>query len=261
MIKFLLLTLSLVTLCHSCRVIEESANGIQRNREDYPAHVLIESFTTYKQKYLCSGALISDQYVLTTAKCVLGSMFVNVHLYAHNLRDVYEASREIYRSTNFTMKPQYNGLDNINDVALIQLPKILNLATKPYKAVTLPTARDNLSDDIIGSTIGWGLLNFKDDKAAAFKKEQAMKKVSDVICRTAYPKWTSQAESVGRVCIQRTNMGKNCVSDEGSPFMIGSKIYGLQSFGQMEACETGKPNGLQEVKYHLDWIRTTAGLP
>lgn len=261
MIKFLVLIVSFIALCQCCRVIQESANGIQRNRDDYPAHVLIESFTSYEQKYMCSGALISDQYVLTTAKCVFGAMFVNVHVYAHNLRDVYEASREIYRSINITMKPEYNGFDNINDIALIQLPKMLNLATKPYKAVTLPNARDNLSDDIIGNTIGWGLLNFKDDNAATFKKEQAMKKVSDLICRTAYPKWTSSATSVGRICIQRSNMMKNCISDEASPFMIGGKLYGLQSFGQTEACETGKPNGLQEVKYHLDWIRTAAGLP
>lgn len=261
MFKFLVLIVSLIALSHSCRVIEESANGLQKNREDYPAHVLIESFTTYKQKYLCSGALISEQYVLTTAKCMFGAMFANVHVYAYNLRDVYEASREIYRSINITMKPEYNGFDNINDVALIKLPKMLDFATKPYGAVTLPTARDNLSDDIIGMTIGWGLLNFKDDNAAAFKKEQAMKKVSDVICRTAYPKWTSPATSVGRICIQRSNLMQNCVSDEGSPFMVGNKIYGLQSFGQMEACEMGKPNGLQELKYHLDWIRTEAGLP
>ena len=261
MIKFIVLIVSLIALCQSCRVIQESANGLQLNRNDYPAHVLIESFTTYNQKYLCSGALISDQYVLTTAKCVFGAMFANVHVYAHNLRDVYEASREIYRSSNITMKPEYNGFENINDVALIKLPKMLNLATKPYGAVTLPTARDNLSDDIIGKTIGWGLLNFKDDNAAAFKKEEAMKKVSDLICRTAYPKWTSSATSVGRVCIQRSNLRTNCVSDEGSPFMIGNKVYGLQSFGQKEACEMGKPNGLQEVKYHLDWIRTEAGLP
>lgn len=253
--------MSLVALCQSCRVIQESANGVKRNRDDYPAHVLIESFTSFDQKYLCSGALISGQYVLTTAKCVFGAMFANVHVYAYNLRDVYEASREIYRSTEIKMKPEYNGFENINDVALIKLPKMLDLATKPYGAVTLPTARDNLSDDIIGMTIGWGLLNFKDNNAAAFKKEEAMKKVSDLICRTAYPKWTSSATSAGRICIQRSNLKNNCVSDEGSPFMIGKKIYGLQSFGQMEACEMGKPNGLQEVKHHLDWIRTEAGLP
>ncbi|CAO1328409.1 unnamed protein product [Diamesa tonsa] len=260
MFKFLVLIVSLVALCQSCRVIQESANGVQRNRDDYPAHVLIESFTSYKQKYLCSGALISEQYVLTTAKCVFGAMFANVHVYAYNLRDVHEAKREIYRSTEIKMKPEYNGLENVNDVALIKLPKMLDLATKPYGAVTLPTARDNLSDDIIGMTIGWGLLNFKDDNAAAFKKEEAMKKVSDTVCRTAYPMWTSSDKSAGRICIQRSNLKKNCVSDEGSPFMIGKKIYGLQSFGQMEACEMGKPNGLQEVKYHLDWIRAEAGL-
>lgn len=58
----------------------------------------------------------------------------------------------------------------------------------------------------------------------------------------------------GRVCIQRETGAGNCVSDMGSPFMIGDVIYGLQSFGQMQACESNLPNGIQEVRYHAGWI-------
>ena len=42
--------------------------------------------------------------------------------------------------------------------------------------------------------------------------------------------------------------------------MIGNKVYGLQSFNQTESCYAGKANGIQEISYHLSWIRGITGL-
>src|SRR5690349_11994214 len=173
--KFLVI-LSVVALVQGCRVIEEKANGQSLQRTDQSSHVLIESFVSYKQKYLCSGVLISADYVLTTAYCLFGAMFVNVHVYANQLRNLYEEGREIYRSEVYTMHENFDGSTHINDIGLIKLPSTLPIASKSYSIVSLPTAAP--TEETEGKTVGWGLLEFKDDNAADTKQEQLMRIVS-----------------------------------------------------------------------------------
>lgn len=255
----ILLALSVVALVQGCRVIEQRANGVELTRTAHPSHVLLEAFVSYDQKYLCSGVLISADYVLTTAYCVLGSMFVNVHVYSYQLRDVFETDREIYRSSSFIMKPEFDGLTHINDVALVRLPTTLQVETRPYAIAQLPIA--GLVRDSLGNAVGWGLLNFKDDNAASTKQEQPMRVLSDDLCRQAYPDlWNDEASRAGRACILRS-FGRNCVSDSGSPFMINGVIHGLLSFGQDEACVDALPNGIQEIFTHVPWIRSIIEAP
>lgn len=250
----LLTILCCVAITQGCRVIEQKANGVEQTRDAHSSHVLLETFLSYEAKYLCSGVLISADYVLTTALCVFGAMFVNVHVYPHKLRDVFEANREIYRSTEVMMAPSFNGLTHSNDVALVKLPSTLNIAARPYSIAQLPT--EALVDGIQGTAVGWGLLNFKDDNAAAIKQEQTMIKITDTYCRLQYPEiWTGE-EMEGRACVLRSS-GQNCVSDSGSPFMIGDVVHGLLSFGQSDACELDSfPNGIQTIFTHLTWIRS-----
>lgn len=256
--KFLVI-LSIVAFAQCCRVIEQRANGSPLGRDAHPSLVLIEPFLTYQQNYLCSGVLISADFVLTTAKCVFGATFVNVHVNAHKLRDVHEDAREIYRSTSYTMHPDFDGFNYKNDVALIKLPSTLRVSERSYSVAQLPTSELTVGN--LGRLLGWGLLDLKDDNAAEFTQEQTLAVISDEDCRAAYPgKWNDAASANGRICIKRTT-GMNCVSDVGSPYMINDVVYGLQSFGQLDACDSGAPNGLQSVFYHAVWINTVVQDP
>lgn len=253
MFKFIAI-LSLLALGQGCRVIVEKANGVAQPRTTHTSHVLLETFLTYEQKYLCSGVLVSANFVLTTTGCVFGFMFVNVHVNPYKLRDVFEDGREIYRSTEVTFMPGFDLYNHLNDVALVKLPVTLNVAARPYSIAKLPEASNVLVLGTEGKSVGWGLLDFKDDNAAAYKHEQSMKTISDDICREAYPGfWADEVSAQGRLCIQR-NFGVNCVSDVGAPFYIGDVVYGLHSFGQKKACDEAYPNGIQEVRAHRDWI-------
>lgn len=255
----LLVVLSIFAVAQGCRLIEQKANGIEQSRQAFPSLVLLEPFVTFKQSYMCSGVLINADHVLTTANCVFGAEFVNVHVYAHKVRDVFEAEREIYRSTEYFMKPEFDGNLELNDVALVKLPLTLNLVARPYAVAQLPGNNVFLTAGTEGNVVGWGLLNFKDDNAASIKHAQTMRVISDADCRAAHPgHWQNEENYEGRVCIQRTT-GINCVSDSGSPFMIGDVVYGLLSFGQQEACNNGSPNGIQEVRHHLAWINDNIG--
>ncbi|CAO1372436.1 unnamed protein product [Diamesa serratosioi] len=245
---------------HGCLVINPEANGISIERNTHPGHVLIENFQSYEKKLLCSGVLISDRYVLTTASCVADNIFLNVHLNAFTLRDVFEEKRVIYRAKSFKIKPGYDKDHYINDVAIIGLPETLNFEGKSFAPVDLPAAIDILKDNAVGKFVGWGMLDFDDNKAALTKQELEINKLSEAGCRAAYLLWNSPTETSGRACVAIPESISNCVSDVGSPFMIGNKVYGLQSFGQTEACYAGRPNGIQEIRFHASWIRGVTGL-
>ncbi|CRK95546.1 CLUMA_CG009011, isoform A [Clunio marinus] len=250
----ILFIFAFIAACESCRVIEQKANGIEVPRSMHTSQVLLEIFVTYDQKYLASGVLISPDFVLSTSRSLFGYLFINVHVYAYKLRDVFEDEREIYRSTNVTFHPDYDGNNFLNDVALIRLPVTLDVGNRPYSLATLPEASDLLLTGTEGKLVGWGMLDYKDDNAAEFKHEQTMTVLSDEYCRQAYPgKWNEMSTYEGRVCIVKP-FGKNCVSDVGSPFFIDGVLYGLQSFGQNEACDEAYPNGIQEIRHHRDWI-------
>lgn len=259
--RIFLLILAIFAFAEGCRVIEQKTNGIEQNRQAHPSFVLLEPFATFKLSYMCSGVLISADYVLTTANCVFGTSFVNVHVYAHNLRDVFESEREIYRSTQYIMNPEFDGNIEINDVALIRLPVTLNVAARPYALAQLPDAATLLPVGTEGTVVGWGLFDFKDDNAASVKHAQTLRVISDAECRSAFPGfWQNEEDREGRICIRRSS-GSNCVADNGSPFMIGDVVHGLLSFGQNEACDDGLPNGMQEIRHHLAWITSVIMSP
>lgn len=249
--KFLVI-LSCCAVAQSCRVIEQKANGVEQTREAFSSHVLLETFLDYELKYLCSGVLISADYVLTTARCVFGNVFVNVHVYPYKLRDEFEEGREIYRSKNVVMHPEFDGFKNVHDVAIVKLPSTLKVNERPYNFATLPTSAPTVGASGMG--VGWGLFDFKDDNAASMTHARSMTIASEAECSAAYPViWGSDA--AGRGCVVGTGM--NCVGDSGAPWFVGDVVHGLLSFGAEEACSTAAfPNGIQVVHEHIDWIRS-----
>lgn len=254
--KIFVIILSILSIAQCCRVIQDrSSGGISVEREDYSSVVLIETFINYDLKYFCTGVLISPNYVLTTARCVISSIFVNVHIYAYKLFDVFEDKREIYRSTEITFKPNFERYVNHNDIALIKLPVTLNLAVKDYTIAQLPTAP--LAENSQGKAVGWGLIDFydEDEYATELKTEIDLTFVPEADCRLAYPRlnWTEFGEG-GRGCVLKTS-GKNCVSGHGSPLIVNNIVYGLHSFAYGACEDDGVLSGIQLIYYHLQWIR------
>lgn len=257
----LIVILSFAAVAQSCRVIK--ANGVKSSRTDHPSHVLIEFYVSRNEKYWCSGVLVRANFVLTTKTCLREARFINIHVYAYKLRNDFESEREIFRiagdaPSTFYSRTDFDGDNYLFDVALIRLPVTLNVAARNYTIAKIPINSETLEEGRIGESVGWGLLNMRDDNAAAIKQAQSMRVLSDADCRAAFPGKWDEGMFMGRVCIQRDS-GENCVSDVGSPFFIGDTLYGLQSFGQIEACEDGQPNGIQDVRFNAGWINIIAG--
>ncbi|XP_070502008.1 brachyurin-like [Chironomus tepperi] len=253
MLKIVFLVLCLIFVSRGCRVIEERANGVTSKREDSSYLVLLEAYIVYEKKNLCTGSLISPNFVLTSAYCIFGTSFVNVHVYANKLRDEFEDKRSIYRvsSANFILAPQFDHLHHLNDIGLIKMPD--SFTPKTY--ITYPQLPANpLVAETEINTYGWGLLDWKDDHAASYKQELPLKVLNVAECAEAYPNISWTTEYQGRFCGKAIS-GKNCVSDNGSPFIVNNVVFGIQSAGQLEACDGNQPNLIQDVSHHADWIR------
>lgn len=253
MIKFLFL-LSVIVAARSC-VVDVKNEGTLSARNAHSSHVLIETFLTYNFKRMCSGVLIHVKFALTTANCVTGFMFVNVHIYPHLLREHYEKDRQIYRATTVIIKPGYNAINSLNDVALVKLPFALSSTSTTYSIASVPELVNQLLPLQVGLSVGWGLLNYNDEKAVNYKQSLTMEVIIDANCRASYPgMWPDEGSYGGRMCIKKLSGGNNCESDNGSPFYMGNLVTGLHSFGQREACLNGAPTGIQEIRYHRTWI-------
>lgn len=253
MIKFLLV-LSVAVAAKSC-VVDVKNDGTVTARSAYPSHVLIETYLTYNLKRMCSGVLINVNFALTTANCVTGFMFVNVHIYPHLLRDPYEKDRQIYRATTVSIKPDYNTTNSLNDVALVKLPVTLSFTSTTYSIANIPELIYQITPGQQGELTYWGLTDYNDEKAVNYKQAQTMEFIADADCRASYPgMWTDERDYAGRMCIKKLGGGDNCDSDNGSPIFMGSFVFGLLSFGQREACSNAAPAGIQEVRYHRIWI-------
>lgn len=68
-----------------------------------------ESFYFQNKYYDCGGALISNQWVLTSAQCLRKALGGTVHLGLLNLKDTKEDGREIFNVTkkDFHLYPTY----------------------------------------------------------------------------------------------------------------------------------------------------------
>ncbi len=225
-------------------------------RGDHSSVVLIETFIFYDRSYWCTGVLISANFVLTTARCVISAMFANMHINAYKFRDLYENGREIHRVTEFIFKPNFERYIHHNDIALCKLPVTLNLAVKAYKPAKLPTFE--MQTNATGVSVGWGLYDFydNDEFLTEHKREISLKFNDPEVCRAAFAARNEWGDigSIGRGCLSKLS-GINCVSGYGSPFFINDEVHALHSFGAIEDCTSDVPNGVTLINsYHLPWI-------
>ncbi|XP_076269651.1 brachyurin-like [Rhynchophorus ferrugineus] len=167
---------SLLVITQTACVVPEEAiskgniiglyGGYEVEPHSIPFQALLESSDEYGD-ILCSGALISTNYVLTSAYCVYDLDNVTVYLGVHNRSEI-DSSVQTFVATELTYHADYGfeGDYIVNDIGLIKLPEpaVLTSTVQLASLITRADYESNPNQGDINVTIsGWGRIGYDDE--------------------------------------------------------------------------------------------------
>ncbi|KAM3913326.1 trypsin-like [Leptodactylus fuscus] len=197
--------------------------------------------------HFCGGALIANQWVLTSAQCyksdfqvVLGEHDITANEGTEQIIDVYRAIRHRF------FNPQ--TLDN--DIMLIKLSQQVTI-NDYVRILSLPTACADANKSCLVS--GWGKTSTEDVYYPAYTLQCLESPiVSDSQCANYY----SGKITPNMLCAGRAGASTTCKGDEGGPLVCDSQIQGIVSWGNR--CDTrNNPWVYTKVCRYVGWIRDT----
>ncbi|XP_014276916.1 serine protease 1 [Halyomorpha halys] len=240
-----------------CRVEEEVRNGHAKEKE-FPHMVLIAKLilpTSSSESsgllWMCSGSVVSPQFVLSVAHCKVtkddGYVFFGI-----NKKPTSDEIMELFRShssviSDVYIHPHYNTKNNANDIALYKLPIKLNESQRP---ICLDTGISLFNKMVIETSFGI-------NKEKQFNLEKVGLNIIDPgSCAATYKRFIDDFPE-RYICA-----GENtCWGDSGGPIQIAHSehkcmytLIGVSSFGPNCSLDTNLPSVYTKVSDYIGWI-------
>jgi len=249
---------SLMKMVPASSVDNRVINGNTASLGDFPHAVAI----LMDGRSLCTGSLISDQWVLTAGHCVEGvsSFDITAGSVSRDSSNLSEGGVVVPASTSI-LHESYGF--PYNDIGLIMLDEPISL-TDNIKISTLVEANAEIADGTEVIIAGWGKTT--DFSAAATNMQYApVNVISNAECRQTY----GSSITAGHICTtggSGTESG-TCNGDSGSALNLptpatetGYTTIGVTSFVSGAGCQSDNPDGFLRVSSYIDWISTNTGL-
>lgn len=155
----------------------------------YSWSMIVSIRSKNENKHLCSGSILSESYILTSASCIanLSSYGITIVAGIHNQSEdtgIYRKVDQIY------FHPDYVGLknNNANDIAILHISEELDLEGNLFiNKICLPTKYEVLPESIYYATegarlvvIGWGLMNCENKNEQQLLQQNQIYAVNDL---------------------------------------------------------------------------------
>ncbi|KFB47110.1 AGAP006674-PA-like protein [Anopheles sinensis] len=235
-------------------------NGAEALPGQFPYQIALLS-TFAAGTGLCGGTVITNNYILTAAHCVVGGNGAlatggTAILGAHN-REVVEPSQQriAFSQAGISVHPGYDASTIRNDIAVVRLnsPAVFNARVQP---IALPARSDARTfAGMEGTASGFG------------RTSDASPATSPVVMFTRNPIqsnaqcngfWSTALVQDQNVCLDATGGRSVCNGDSGGPLAVqdggNSLEVGIASFVSAAGCASGAPSVFVRISFFRDFI-------
>ncbi|XP_059474912.1 transmembrane protease serine 9-like [Neocloeon triangulifer] len=226
-------------------------NGTDAPLGKYPSQISLQSFGSHS----CGGSIINENWILTAAHCVDGSIPAFYTVYGGDVD--LNGNGQTHNVAEFVPHEGYNPNNMyINDIALVRLstPFVLGPNVQP---VTLPAQDQDTAGGSDATVIGWGY-PYSGGNVMQFLQEVDIFVVGDVECDAIH----NGDPHPSNICAGVPEGGKGqCSGDSGGPLFVNGQQVGIVSWSVKPCTVPPYPGVYTEVSYYVDWINAKISNP
>ncbi|XP_011701835.1 PREDICTED: chymotrypsin-2-like isoform X2 [Wasmannia auropunctata] len=216
----------------------------------YPYQVSLRDnpFVPYRSHF-CSGAIISERYIITSAHCIIPYLPYSVYaaVGSNNLDDIDVVLHPVRKLITHA---GYNSELHIHDIGLIQVRNNI-VFTEYVQPIALPTDDRNYGNYPLVAT-GWGRL---------WLGGPIPNHLQEIIVRGYESDYANElcSKYEHTMCTYLGYSGQGmCHGDDGGPLVADNVLVGLVSYSY-HPC-TGGPDVYTKVFFYRSWIKYYTGM-